>query len=83
MRAIPIVLERSAGVDRFFAEQFAINTVLIIREGVDDDVVIVGVRIANEFRHRPLFLSGLRVFLTKIPIEREGITEARDHFAEV
>src|SRR5687767_3835450 len=83
MRGAPIVLEGETGEDGIGAEERSIDTILFLGIGVQDGEMIVRIVIANEASHGAMFGGGLGVFLAEIPIEREEIAEARDHFAEI
>ena len=76
------VLQRDSG-EVFDAEEGVVNLVLHVGEGVDDEVVIVGIEVANAARHFDLLFGGLGVFLAEIPVEGEVVSEAGHDFPAV
>ena len=83
VRGLPAVLRGRTREEGLIAKERFVNFVLLGREAMDDDQVVIGIRVVNELRHVLLLCDGLRVLFAEVPIEREVVAEARDELAEV
>lgn len=77
------ILKGCSGVGGVFALERGVNLILLVRVGVDDEVVIVGVDGTKVVRHVHLLFGGLGVFFTDVPVEREVVAETGDDLAAV
>ncbi len=77
------VLQGGSCQNRVIPQQRTIHFVLLFGIGVNYDMMIVGIHIPKVLRHSLLLFGRLRVLFAQIPIQSQGMPEARDHFATI
>ena len=77
------ILQGNARQSGTFTQQWAIDLVLLVRVGMNNHRVIVGIRRDDVIDHGILLLGGLGIFLSQVPVESQVVAESCRQFPAI